>query len=158
MPSGIAFSDEEKQERKEFMLAHKPEEFAEKFGIKLNSARVMYAQYGVRIKREKHYITKLPDIPKETFAAFAENNGISKVCAYFGIAPKTARKLYALYGVQPFMCRGEVLPCKHKLKRTGETQDMIRYLAKEYTYASIARVFGYSKERVRQICLMEVKE
>lgn len=29
--------------------------------------------------------------------------------------------------------------------------DMIKYLIPEFTDASIARVFGYSKERIRQI-------
>lgn len=37
-------------------------------------------------------------------------------------------------------------------KRTGEAHEMIRELSKTFTMASIARVFGYSKERVRQIC------
>ena len=41
-------------------------------------------------------------------------------------------------------------------KRTGEAREMIKELSKTFTYAAIARVFGYSKERVRQIC-MEVK-
>ena len=30
--------------------------------------------------------------------------------------------------------------------------DMIKYLSKSFTKASIARVFGYSAERIRQIC------
>ena len=56
------------------------------------------------------------------------------------------------------------LPCKrhkseavkltaHSCKRTGEAHDMIKYLSKSFTMASIARVFGYSKERIRQICV-----
>ena len=55
------------------------------------------------------------------------------------------------------------LPCKrhnckeaklstHSCKRTGEAQDMIRHLAKTFTMASIARVFGYTRENIRQIC------
>ena len=36
-------------------------------------------------------------------------------------------------------------------KRTGESMDMIKYLMQEFTDASIARVFGYSRERIRQI-------
>jgi len=45
----------------------------------------------------------------------------------------------------------------HSCKRTGEAHEMIRVLSETFTYAAIARVFGYSKERVRQIC-MEVSE
>ena len=30
--------------------------------------------------------------------------------------------------------------------------DMIRYLSKAFTMASIARVFGYTRENIRQIC------
>lgn len=40
----------------------------------------------------------------------------------------------------------------HSCKRTGEAQDMIRYLSKAFTFASIARVFGYTRESIRQIC------
>ena len=40
----------------------------------------------------------------------------------------------------------------HSCKRTGEAQDMIRHLAKTFTMASIARVFGYTRESIRQIC------
>lgn len=40
----------------------------------------------------------------------------------------------------------------HSCKRTGEAQNMIRYLSKAFTMASIARVFGYTRENIRQIC------
>ena len=40
----------------------------------------------------------------------------------------------------------------HSCKRTGEAQNMIRYLSKAFTMASIARVFGYTRESIRQIC------
>ena len=40
----------------------------------------------------------------------------------------------------------------HSCKCTGEAQDMIRYLSKAFTMASIARVFGYTRESIRQIC------
>ena len=40
----------------------------------------------------------------------------------------------------------------HSCKRTEEAQDMIRHLAKTFTMASIARVFGYTRENIRQIC------
>ena len=43
----------------------------------------------------------------------------------------------------------------HSCKRTGEAQDMIRYLSKTFTMASIARVFGYTRESIRQICAEE---
>ena len=40
----------------------------------------------------------------------------------------------------------------HSCKRTGEAHDMIYELSKTFSYAAIARVFGYTKERIRQIC------
>lgn len=46
----------------------------------------------------------------------------------------------------------EVKLSAHSCKRTGEAQDMIRYLSKAFTMASIARVFGYTRENIRQIC------
>lgn len=50
-----------------------------------------------------------------------------------------------------------VIQNNKKIKRTGEAMDMIKTLLDFYTDASIARVFGYSKERIRQI-RMEVKK
>lgn len=41
---------------------------------------------------------------------------------------------------------------KHSCKRSGEAQDMIYELSKTFSYAAIARVFRYTKERIRQIC------
>lgn len=41
---------------------------------------------------------------------------------------------------------------KQACKRTGEAHDMIRTLGQYYTFAAIARVFGYSKENIRLIC------
>ncbi len=40
----------------------------------------------------------------------------------------------------------------HSCKRTGEAHEMIYELSKTFSYAAIARVFGYTKERIRQIC------
>ena len=37
------------------------------------------------------------------------------------------------------------------LKRSGLAMEMIRYLTTKFTDSSIANVFGYSKERIRQI-------
>ena len=48
--------------------------------------------------------------------------------------------------------RSEIKLSAHSCKHTGEAHDMIRYLSKTFTMASIARVFGYSAERIRQIC------
>lgn len=45
-------------------------------------------------------------------------------------------------------------PCVNAIKpkkRTGEMMDMIKYLIPVFTDASIARVFGYSREWIRQI-------
>ena len=38
-------------------------------------------------------------------------------------------------------------------EKEGEAHDIIKYLSKSFTKASIARVFGYSAERIRQICV-----
>ena len=48
--------------------------------------------------------------------------------------------------------RSEVKLSVHSCRRTREAHDMIKYLSKSFTKASIARVFGYSAERIRQIC------
>lgn len=50
-----------------------------------------------------------------------------------------------------------VIQNNKKFKRTGEAMDMIKTLLDFYTDASIARVFGYSRERIRQI-RMEVQK
>lgn len=76
---------------------------------------------------------------------------------------ETASKFQVGYNWLAMQIRNMSLPHKrhnekehklsaHSCKRTGEAHDMIRHLSKTFTYASIARVFGYSKERIRQIC------
>lgn len=52
----------------------------------------------------------------------------------------------------PYMTRNQKAHVKCKpIKRTGIAMDMIRTLLPYYTDASIGRVFGYSRERIRQI-------
>ena len=74
----------------------------------------------------------------------------------------TAYKFHVGYNWLSVKVREMNIPCKrhrsevklsvHSCKRTGEAHDMIKYLSKSFTKASIARVFGYSAERIRQIC------
>ena len=76
---------------------------------------------------------------------------------------ETAFRFHVGYDWLSMKIRDMNLPCKrhnckeaklstHSCKRTGEAQDMIRYLSKAFTMASIARVFGYTRENIRQIC------
>ena len=75
----------------------------------------------------------------------------------------TAYKFHVGYNWLSIKVREMNIPCKrhnckevklstHSCKHTGEAQDMIRYLSKAFTMASIARVFGYTRENIRQIC------
>ena len=74
----------------------------------------------------------------------------------------TAYKFHVGYNWLSIKVREMNIPCKrhrsevklsvHSCRRTGEAHDMIKYLSKSFTKASIARVFGYSAERIRQIC------
>ena len=100
------------------------------------------------------------ELVTEDFITFAKDHTISEIGKQFNLKYWMVRQLVTIYKI-PYKkitvkCLGYLDKennVKHSCKRTGEAQEMIKVLNKTFTQAAIARVFGYSRERIRQICL-----
>ena len=132
----------------DFIVAHTRKEIMQKFNVNYNCVNYFCVKNGLKpiADRCKYRVTdEMKDFLKEHTVA------------------ETAHKFHVGYNWLSIKVREMNLPykrhnckeaklSKHSCKRTGEAQDMIRHLAKTFTMASIARVFGYTRENIRQIC------
>lgn len=137
----------------EFIKTHTRKEIGAEFKIDYNAVNNFCRKTGV-----KPINTRTPRIEcPEGFAEYAKNHTMSQVCKHFNIQYLTVDRLCKLNGIECLSVKGKVKPFdltdNRSMKRSGLAQDMIRELSKTFTYASIGRVFGYSRERIRQICL-----
>ena len=121
----------------------------QKFNVNYNCVNYFCAKNGLKpiAERGKYHVTdEMKDFLKEH------------------TVKETAFRFHVSYNWLNMKIRDMNLTCKrhngkdvnklsaHSCKRTGEAQNMIRYLSKAFTMASIARVFGYTRESIRQIC------
>lgn len=148
---GIKLTEEEKKERYEYMLSHNYYEFAEKYHVTPNTARVSYCKNHISIATPEYRY----DVPEEEFKEYASNHNIMSVCKHFKVSWIKVKRLYDLYKI-PIRTKRQLGLIKYEevnapVTRSADRDEMIRYLAKEFTQASIARVFGYSKQRIQQI-------
>ena len=131
----------------DYIASHTRREVMQKFNVNYNYINNFCNRNGIRpIAERKRYI--ITDDIKD----FLKEHTIKETAFKFNVG----------YNWLSVKVREMNIPCKrhkevvkltaHSCKRTGETHDMIQYLSKTFTMASIARVFGYSKERIRQIC------
>ena len=132
----------------DFLVSHTRKEIMQKFNVNYNCVNNFCIRNGLKpiAERGKYHVTdEMKDFLKEH------------------TVKETAYKFHVGYDWLSMKIRDMNLPCKrhnckevklstHSCKRTGEAQDMIRHLAKTFTMASIARVFGYTRENIRQIC------
>ena len=132
----------------DFIVSHTRKEIMQKFNVNYNHVNYFCVKNGLKpiAERGKYHVTdEMKDFLKEH------------------TVKETAYKFHVGYDWLSMKIRDMNLPCKrhnckevklstHSCKRTGEAQDMIRHLAKTFTMASIARVFGYTRENIRQIC------
>lgn len=132
----------------DYIASHTRREIMQKFNVNYNYINNFCNRNGIRpiAERKRYFITdEIKDFLKEH------------------TIKETAFKFNVGYNWLTVKVRENNIPCKrhksevvklsvHSCKRTGETHEMIKYLSKTFTMASIARVFGYSKERIRQIC------
>ncbi len=132
----------------DYITSHTRREIMQKFNVNYNYINNFCNRNGIRpiAERKRYFITdEIKDFLKEH------------------TIKETAFKFNVGYNWLTVQVRENNIPCKrhksevvklsvHSCKRTGETHEMIKYLSKTFTMASIARVFGYSKERIRQIC------
>ena len=132
----------------DYIISHTRKEIMQKFNVNYNCVNYFCIKNGLKpiADRSKYHVTdEMKDFLKEhTVKETAYRFHVGRDWLYMKI-------------------RDMGLPCKrhnykevklaaHSCKHTGEAQDMIRHLAKTFTMASIARVFGYTRENIRQIC------
>lgn len=151
MSSGHKLTEEEKKERCEYMLSHNYYEFAEKYHVTPNTAKVMYVLNHVSVSNPSIHF----NVPEQEFKEYAATHNVTAVGKHFHISWTKAKRLYDLYNI-PVRSNRELGKIKYtevnsRIERSADRDEMIRYLAKEFTQASIARVFGYSKQRIQQI-------
>ena len=131
----------------DFIVSHTRKEIMQKFNVNYNYINNFCNRNGVRpiAERGRYFVT-------DEMKNYLKEHTIKE----------TAYKFHVGYNWLSIKVREMNLPCKrhrseiklsaHSCKHTGEAHDMIKYLSKSFTKASIARVFGYSAERIRQIC------
>lgn len=132
----------------DFILSHTRKEIMQRFNVNYNYVNNFCVRKGLRPVPERRSYPMTDEIKD-----FLKEHTIAE----------TASKFHVTYVWLASKVRDMDLPHKrnrakevklstHSCKRTGEAHDMIRYLSKTFTFASIARVFGYTIERIRQIC------
>lgn len=123
------------------------EEVAEHFGVQITTARTRASMLGLPLKRkEPRFFRDYPGIKE-----YAVTHTAKEVAEHYGMRLTTVYTMFNSYGIKykrQTTSKGVARAVQH---RTGEAQDMIITLCDFYSQASVARVFGYSKERVRQI-------
>ena len=123
------------------------EEVAEHFGVQITSARVRASELGLQFKKkEPRFFRDNPDIIE--YAATHTADEIAERYSMKHNAVYTMLNAYGIKYMRKNTSKGVARAVQH---RTGEAHDMIVTLCDFYSQASIARVFGYSKERVRQL-------
>ena len=132
----------------DYIISHTRKEIMQKFNVNYNCVNYFCVKNGLKpiAERGKYHITdEMKDFLKEHTVketAFRFHVG----CDWLYMKIRDMGLLYKRHN-----CK-EAKLSTHSCKRTGEAQDMIRHLAKTFTMASIARVFGYTRENIRQIC------
>lgn len=120
----------------------------QKFNVNYNYVNYFCVKNGLKpiAERGKYHVTdEMKDFLKEhTVKETAFRFQVSSYWLYVKI--RDMNLIYKRHNSK------EVKLSTHSCKRTGEAQNMIRYLSKAFTMASIARVFGYTRESIRQIC------
>ena len=132
----------------DFIVSHTRKEIMQKFNVNYSCVNYFCFKNGLKplAERCKYHVTdELKDFLKEhTVKETALKFHVG--CDWLYMKIRDMNLPYKRHN-----CK-EAKLSTHSCKRTGEAQDMIRYLAKTFTMASIARVFGYTRENIRQIC------
>ena len=132
----------------DYIVTHTRKEIMQKFNVNYNCVNYFCVKNGLKplAERGKYRVTdEMKDFLKEhTVKETAYKFHVG--CDWLYMKIRDMDLPYQRHNGK------EVKLSAHSCKRTGEAQDMIRHLAKTFTLASIARVFGYTRENIRQIC------
>ena len=133
----------------DYITSHTRKEIMQEFGVNYNCVGYFCRKNGLKpiAGGGKYHVTEeMKDFLKEhTVTETAHKFHVG--CNWLYIKIREMNLPYKRHN-----CKEAKLSA-HSCKRTGEAQDMIRYLSKTFTMASIARVFGYTRENIRQICV-----
>ena len=132
----------------DFIVSHTRKEIMQKFNVNYNYVNNFCFKNGLKpiAERGKYHVTdEMKDFLKEHTVIETAHRFHVGYC-WLLLKIRDMNLTYKRHN-----CK-EVKLSTHSCKRTGEAQDMIRYLSKAFTMASIARVFGYTRESIRQIC------
>lgn len=136
--------------QEEFITTHTRREIIKKFGVDYNHVNNYCIRYNIKPLRER---SQIDIVLSDEILEYAKNHTCAEISNKFDIPYNRLRYIFLQHGIKFYRNKGKVAKGNnHSCKRTGEAREMIRELSKTFTMASIARVFGYSKERVRQIC------
>lgn len=131
----------------DFIVSHTRKEIMQKFNVNYNYVNNFCARNGLKPIAERGY--PVTDEMKD----FLKEHTVKETACKFQVSYNWLyMKIQEMNLTYKRHNGKEVKLSTHSCKHTGEAHDMIRYLSKTFTMASIARVFGYSKERIRQIC------
>ena len=132
----------------DYIVSHTRKEIMQKFNVNYNYVNNFCTRNGIKpiAERRRCLVT-------EEMKEFLKEHTVAETVCRFHVSYNwlyiKIRDMNLPY--QRHNCKEATLS-KHSCKRTGEAQNMIRHLAKTFTMASIARVFGYTRENIRQIC------
>ena len=129
---------------KEYCVDKTIDEIAEHFNVEKGYARQRCCNFGIKVK---HIVT----VKYAGLEDYARHHTISEAAEQYN-CPKSRIYQYARRHNIEFVREPKKYGVERAVyKRTGEVRDMIVTLCDYYSYASIGRVFGYSRERIRQI-------
>lgn len=144
----------------EIYLREHPEasasEVAKVMNVSQSAVFLICRNHGYKFRKSR--FRKILGVNRDELTEYAKAHTRYEIAEHFNLNPKALSCALNIHNIEFIKTRTKNPSAKRSFtarRRTGEVHDMIRTLAKTYNYASIARVFGYTRERVRQICLLE---
>lgn len=132
-------TQDEVQNRIEFAQNHSFAEWAEKFALSITTAKQWYSKYNISSKR------KITDIDLAEIKEYMQTHNMEQAMKYFHLSRYNLSKLLKLHNIKSFRFYKKDL-------LLAERKEILKDLATKYSKASIARLCGLSRERVRQLC------
>ena len=134
----------------DFITTHTRREIMKEFGVSYNYVNNYCIKCNLKPLSERK---RTPILINDEILEYAKTHTCVEVSNKFNLPYENLRHTFMAHDIKCYRHHGKAAEIKrHSCKRTGEAHDMIRELSKTFTMSAIARVFGYSKERIRQIC------
>ena len=132
----------------DYVQSHTRNEIAEHFNLTYNQVNNWCIKNNAHPLKERH----IKFVVTEDFIEYAKTHTIGQISNNFHIGYATILTVCKRENIVPLKKSPKYISkYKGSLRRSGEAMDMIKTLIPIYTDASIARVFGYSREWIRRI-------